>query len=307
MALPDLNLLIALNILLEEGSVTAAARRMHLSASAMSRTLGRIREAVGDPILVRAGRTLLPTPRALALQAQVRHLVDEAVQLFSCGEQFDLGRLERCFTLRSNNVLVGDMATRLLEIMSVEAPSCTLRFVPEVDYDDEALRRNQIDLFVGALPGLEPEVQTEPLFATRFVGLARRDHPLFAGEISAARFARFPQISVSRRGRARGPIDTELERLGLRREVRLVTPSFHGSIFCLLDSELLLPIPEHALWRLSRLGLGLRQFEIPLVLPEFNVIQAWHPRFSNDMAHCWLRQTVKRVCLELCRTSVPLE
>ncbi|SEJ43836.1 transcriptional regulator, LysR family [Azotobacter beijerinckii] len=306
MSLPDLNLLVALNVLLEEGSVVAAARRMHLSAPAMSRTLGRIREAVGDPIMVRAGRNLVPTPRALELQEQVRQLVEQATRLFHSGEHFDLAGLERCFTLRANNVLVGDMAARLLQELGREAPRCTLRFVPEVEHDDAALRRNRIDLFIGALPGLEPEAKTQRLFSTRFVGLARRDHPLFDGEISPERFAAYPQVSVSRRGRACGPIDEELEKLGLQRDVRLVTPSFHGTIFCLLESDLLLPIPEHALWRLERLGLGLRQFAIPLPLKPFEVIQAWHPRFDNDVAHRWLRRTVAQVCLDLCASSAPL-
>lgn len=306
MSLPDLNLLVALNVLLEEGSVTAAARRMHLSAPAMSRTLGRICEAVGDPIMVRAGRNLVPTPRALELQEQVRHLVEQATRLFHSGEHFDLTGLERCFTLRADNVLVGDMAAKLLEALKQQAPHCTLRFVTEADFDDEALRRNRIDLFIGARAGLEPEVRTQHLFATHFVGLARRGHSLFDGEITPGRFAAYPQVSVSRRGRARGPIDEELEKLGLKREVQMITPSFHGSIFCLPESDLLLPIPAHALWRLERLGLGLRQFEIPLPLRPFNVIQAWHPRFDNDVAHRWLRDTVARVCLELCASSTPL-
>lgn len=303
MPLPDLNLLVALNVLLEEGSVAAAARRMHLSAPAMSRTLGRIRKAVGDPIMVRAGRRLVPTPRALELREDVRQLVEQATQLFHSGEHFDLTALERCFTLRANNILVGDLAARLLEALRREAPRCTLRFVPEVDQDDEALRRDRIDLFIGALPGLEPEAKTQRLFSTRFVGLARRDHPLFDGEITPERFAAYPQVSVSRRGRARGPIDDELEKLGLQRDVRLVTPSFHGTIFSLLESDLLLPIPEHALWRLGRLGLGLRQFAIPLPLRPFEVIQAWHPRFDNDATHRWLRRTVAEICLELRSSS----
>lgn len=306
MSFPDLNLLIALNVLLEEGSVVAAARRMHLSAPAMSRTLGRIREAVGDPIMVRAGRNLVPTPRALELQEQVRHLVEQATQVFSSGEHFDLSRVERRFTLRANNILVGDMAARLLEILNQKAPQCSLHFVSEAEFDDEALRRNRVDLFIGAQSGLEPEVHTQWLFSTRFVGLARRDHPIFSDEITPERFAAYPQVSVSRRGRSRGPIDEELEKRGLHRDVRMVTPSFHGSIFCLLESDLLLPIPEHALWRLHRLGLSLRQFTIPLALKPFDVIQAWHPRFDRDIAHTWLRTTVRDICLELCQDSLPL-
>lgn len=299
MALPDLNLLVALNVLLEEGSVVGAARRMHLSAPAMSRTLARIREAVGDPIMVRAGRNLVPTPRALELREQVKTLVEHATELFNARETLDLRNLERCFVLRSNNVLVGGFSARMLAALDAEAPRCTLRMAPEADFDDEALRQNRIDLYIGASSALEPEIRTQTLFTTNFVGLARRDHPIFDEEITPARFAAYPQISVSRRGRAQGPIDDALGELGLRRDIRLITPTFHSSIFALLETDLLLPIAEHSLWRLNRLGLALRQFAIPLPLKSVVVIQAWHPRFDNDPAHRWLRQTVKRICTEL--------
>lgn len=179
-----MNLLVALNVLLEEGSVVGAARRMHLSPPAMSRTLSRIREAVGDPIMVRAGRKLVPTPRALELQEQVRQLVDQARDLFNTRETIQLDKLERCFTLRSNNTLVGGLATRILEIFSKEAPRCTLRFAPESDIDDEALRQNRIDLYIGASSWMEPEVKTQQLLTTRFVGLARQGHPIFDGDIT---------------------------------------------------------------------------------------------------------------------------
>ncbi|MFV3334107.1 LysR family transcriptional regulator [Pseudomonas sp. NY15437] len=303
MALPDLNLLVALNILLEEGSVVGAARRMHLSAPAMSRTLSRIREAVGDPIMVRAGRNLVPTPRALQLREEVSDLVEHATRLFNAKENLRMDQLERCFVLRSNNVLVGGFASRMLAVMKDEAPRCSLRIAPEADFDDEALRQNRIDLYIGGASTLEPEIRTQTLFTTNFVGLARRDHPIFDDEITAQRFASFPQISVSRRGKSRGPIDEELANLGLQREIRLTAPTFHSSIFALLESDLVLPIPEHSLWRLDRLGFALRQFDIPLPLKSVVIIQAWHPRFDNDPAHSWLRQTVKRVCIELRETS----
>ncbi|MED5609711.1 MULTISPECIES: LysR family transcriptional regulator [Pseudomonas] len=303
MALPDLNLLVALNVLLEEGSVVGAARRLHLSPPAMSRTLGRIREAVGDPIMVRAGRNLVPTPRALQLREEVAHLVEQATRLFNARENLRMDQLERCFVLRSNNVLVGGFAARMLAVMREEAPRCTLRLVPEADIDDEALRQNRIDLYLGATSTLEPEIRTQTLFTTSFVGLARRDHPIFDGEITPERFVAYPQISVSRRGRATGPLDDALADLGLRRDIRLITPTFHSSIFALLESDLVLPIAEHSLWRLDRLGLALRKFDIPLPLKTVVVIQAWHPRFDNDPAHRWLRQTVKRVCTELRESS----
>ncbi len=244
MHLPDLNLLVALNVLLEEGSVVGAARRMHLSPPAMSRTLSRIREAVGDPIMVRAGRKLVPTPRALELQEQVRQLVDQARDLFNTRETIQLDKLERCFTLRSNNTLVGGLSIRLLEIFAEEAPRCTLRFVQESDIDDEALRQNRIDLYIGASSWMEPEVKTQQLLTTRFVGLARQGHPIFDGEITPQRFVAFPHIAVSRRGLNHGPLDQALGELGLKRDVKLISPTFHSAIFALPGSDLLLPIAE---------------------------------------------------------------
>ena len=180
--------------------MVGAARRMHLSPPAMSRTLSRIREAVGDPIMVRAGRKLVPTPRALELQEQVRQLVDQARDLFNTRETIQLDKLERCFTLRSNNTLVGGLSIRLLEIFAEEAPRCTLRFVQESDIDDEALRQNRIDLYIGASSWMEPEVKTQQLLTTRFVGLARqgdlrrRDHSAALRRFSAyRRLASWPQ------------------------------------------------------------------------------------------------------------------
>src|SRR5215469_15700096 len=102
MARPDLNLLVVLDVLLAEGSVAGAARRLRLSPSAMSRALARLRETTGDPLLVRAGRGLVLTPRALALRDQVSRLVREGETILRPVETLDLKRLQRTFTLRSS-------------------------------------------------------------------------------------------------------------------------------------------------------------------------------------------------------------
>ncbi|MHC8372075.1 LysR family transcriptional regulator [Pseudomonas sp. MDT1-85] len=296
MHLPDMNLLVALDALLDEGSVVGAARRMSLSPAAMSRTLTRIRSAVGDPILVRAGRGLVPTPKALALRAQVRSLVEQAAQVFLSGDEVDLTTLERCYNLRANDVFVAAFGAQLLEIMREKAPRTVLRFVPEGEGEDDALREGRIDLYISATRNLGPEIKVQSLFTTTFVGLARVDHPIFQEEITPKRFASYAQVSVSRRGRATGPIDTALAGMGLQRRVALITPSFHSAMFALPDSDLLLPLPEHVLWSVSRLGLPLRSFRIPMALETVVIMQAWHPRFDNDSAHRWLRQTLKESC-----------
>ncbi|VFT10238.1 putative transcriptional regulator [Pseudomonas aeruginosa] len=181
--------------------MVGAARRMHLSPPAMSRTLSRIREAVGDPIMVRAGRKLVPTPRALELQEQVRQLVDQARDLFNTRETIQLDKLERCFTLRSNNTLVGGLSIRLLEIFAEEAPRCTLRFVQESDIDDEALRQNRIDLYIGASSWMEPRSRpsscsppASSAWPARAPDLRRRDHSAAVRRFSAyRRLASWPQ------------------------------------------------------------------------------------------------------------------
>ncbi|MDR2306477.1 MAG: LysR family transcriptional regulator [Paucimonas sp.] len=294
MQLPDMNLLVALDVLLDEGSVVGAAQRMNLSPAAMSRTLGRIREALGDPILVRAGRGLVPTPRALALREQVHGLVEQAGQVFRSREDVDLANLDRAFNIRTNDLFIALYGAQLLRMMLTQAPRTVLRFVPEGSGDDDAVLRNgQIDLIISSAIELGPEIKVQSLFNTYFVGLAREDHPIFDGAITPERFAAYPQISVSRRGRANGPIDVSLANHKVERRVALITTSFHSAMFSLPDSDLILPIPANILNSVQRLRLPLRSFEIPVPLEKVNVMQAWHPRFDNDPAHRWLRQTLK--------------
>ena len=208
MQLPDMNLLVALDALLDEGSVVGAAQRMNLSPAAMSRTLGRIRDALGDPILVRAGRGLVPTPRALALREQVHGLVEQAGQVFRSRDDVDLVNLDRAFNIRTNDLFIALYGAQLLRMMLAQAPHTVLRFVPEGSGDDDAVLRNgQIDLIISSAIELGPEIKVQSLFNTYFVGLAREGHPIFDAQITPERFAAYPQISVSRRGRANGPID----------------------------------------------------------------------------------------------------
>jgi len=299
MKLPDLNLLIALDILLEEGSAVAAARRMNLSPPAMSRTLARIREAIGDPVFVRSGRGLTPTPRALELREQVRGVVEQAHAVFTSGREVDLATLERTFSLRANDVFVGAYGGKLRDMLASHAPNTVLRFVPEGDgdTDGDALQAGRIDLYIGSLRSFAPDIKRQSLFSTSFVGIARDDHPIFDGTIDLARFIAYDHISVSRRGLARGPFDTALAERGHTRRVSLITANFHSAIFAAADSRLILPLmPRHMLPIVERLGLKLRAFDLPLPVESVEIVQAWHPRLDNDHAHQWLRRMLKDVC-----------
>lgn len=297
MHIPDMNLLVALNVLLEEGSVVGAARRMNLSAPAMSRTLTRIREALNDPILVRSGRGLVPTPRALELREQVRGVVELAHGVFTQSQDSDLRLLDRTFSIRANDVFFGIYGGALRQQMALEMPNAALRVVPEGFTDDEALNEGRIDLAISATHHFSADIKVQQLFSCPFVGLAREGHPIFEQAMTPQRFAGFDHISVSRRGRARGPIDAVLAELNLERRVLFTTPTFYSAIFALADSDLILPLmPQLLLRTLEPLGLKLKAFELPIALQPVEICQAWHPRLDNDHAHRWLRRTLKNLC-----------
>lgn len=296
MSSPDLNLLIALDVLLEEGSVVGAARRMHLSAPAMSRTLARIRDTVGDPIFVKVGRKMVPTPHALALREQVRASVDNARQLLQPVRDVDLATLDRHFNLHGNDVFVSAFGQALLDRVHASAPNVVLRFSPESDSEDEIVREGKVDLYLSAMRPMAPEVHIQPLFTTQFVGLAREGHPIFDDEITPARFAQYDQISVSRRGRVHGPIDAALDALGLTRRVGVVVPTFHTGVFMLGTSDLILPVPEHVVASVQRMGVRARAFAMPFPLETIVIVQGWHPRYQHDSAHRWLRREIRDVC-----------
>lgn len=297
MHIPDLNLLVALNVLLEEGSVVGAARRMNLSAPAMSRTLTRIREVLNDPILVRSGRGLVPTPRALELREQVRGVVELAHGVFTQSQDTDLRSLERTFSIRANDVFFGVYGGALRQQMALEMPKATLRVVPEGFTDDSALSEGRVDLAIGATKLSGPDIKVQRLFTCPFVGLAREGHPIFDQPITAQRFVGYDHISVSRRGHARGPIDTLLADIGLTRRVSFTTPTFYSAIFALASADLILPLmPQVLLKTLEPMGLKLQAFELPITLQPVEITQAWHPRLDNDHAHRWLRRTLKTFC-----------
>ena len=288
MAQLDLNLLHALDVLLTEGSVTAAAERLHLSVPATSRTLDRIRKATGDPILVRAGRGLVPTPRALAMRPRLHELVEEAQALFEIGLDLDVAALDRTFTLRANDVLIGPLGAALAERVHPVAPGVRLRFASEGAEDITPLRDGTIDLEVGVIDHGGAEIRTSPLYQDHLVGVLAADHPLTREKLTLRRFVSIPHIAISRRGVARGAFDDALEERGLRRTVAVVVPTFTSAAHVVLTSELVGLFPARYARQLAATS-GARLFPVDLGLPLLSISQAWHLRHDKDPAHRWLR------------------
>ncbi|WP_053135289.1 LysR family transcriptional regulator [Pseudomonas sp. MIACH] len=292
--MPDLNLLITLDVLLAEGSVARAAKRLQLSPSAMSRALARLRETTGDPLLVRAGRGLVPTPRALALREQVSRLVQDAHAVLRPAQSLDLAQVERTFTLRTSEEFVENFGPALLARIAQEAPGVRLRFVSKTDKDSTLLREGSVDLETGVVdPTASPEVLTRALFRDRLVGVVRSGHPLSQGEVNAQRFAEGRHVYVSRRGQARGQVDDALQALGLTRQISTIVAGFATAIALARDTDLIASVPERYTAHQRE---GLHSFALPLALAPFTVAMLWHPRLDADLAHRWLRGCVREVC-----------
>jgi len=293
----DLNLLLALNALLSEGSVSKAAERLGLSESAMSRTLARLRETTGDPLLVRAGRAMVPTPRALALRERVKALVEEVSGVLQpAGPDVDLTKLQRMFTVRANDGFTEVFAHLLAARTAREAPGVRLRFAPKPDKDVRPLREGLIDLDVGVLGETGPEVRVQALYRDHFIAVVRHGHPLLAGgAITAERYAACDHVVTSRRGRVTGPVDDALAAAGFTRKVAVIVPSFGTALSTAAATDMVALIPASYFEQL-RAGNTLRSFELPVTTEHITISQMWHPRLDRDPAHRWLRGVVLEVC-----------
>ena len=294
MSKPDLNLLFTLEVLLAEGSVARAARRLRLSPSAMSRALARLRETMGDPLLVRAGRGLVLTPRALELRERVSHLVEGGEAMLRPVVKIDVKTLDRMFTLRTSEGFVENFGPALIARIGAEAPSVRLFFVQKPNKDSAPLREGAVDLETGVVDKTTaPELRVQALFRDRYVGVVREAHLLGKGKLTAARYAAGRHVAVSRLGLDKGPIDEALGALGLKRTITVIVGGFSTALGLARASDLVASVPERHTGSLRK---GMHSFSLPVTIPEFTVSLLWHPRLDADPAHRWLRGVVREVC-----------
>jgi len=243
---------------------------------------------------VRAGRGLVPTPRALDLRDRVGRLVQDAQAVLRPAEALDLARLTRTFTLRTSEGFVENFGAALIARTVAEAPGVRLRFVQKPDRDSTPLRDGAVDLETGVVaPTMGPELRAQALFHDRFVGAVREGHPLGRGEITPARFAAGRHILVARQGGDRGPVDDALAAIGRVRRVATIVGGFSTALALARASDLIASVPER---HTAALRTGMLSFPLPVAVPEITVSLLWHPRLDADPAHRWLRDIVRGVC-----------
>jgi DNA-binding transcriptional LysR family regulator len=291
---PDFNLLVTLDVLLAEGSVAAAARRLRLSPSAMSRALARLREVTGDPLLVRAGRGLVPTPRAVELRTRVGALVEGASAVLRPAEKLDLTTLTRRFALRTSEGFVETFGPKLLARVRDEAPGVTLQFIGKADKESAPLREGEVDIETGVVDlTTAPEVRALPLFDDRWIGVVRPRHPLLEAKMTARRYAGANHAQVIRRGLHSSEIDDAMRAAGLERRIAVIVNGFSTAIALARETDLVATVPDR---HTAGLRQGVESFSLPLELASFTVSMLWHPRMDGDLAHRWLRNCLREVC-----------
>ncbi|MFF4324513.1 LysR family transcriptional regulator [Streptomyces sp. NPDC001568] len=297
----DANLAVALDALLAEQSVTRAAARLHTSPAAMSRTLARLRRVLQDPLLVRAGQVMVPTPRAEELRDEAAAVVRRLETLLAPSGGIDPAALARTFTVQAADLVGAALTPGLLALARRRAPGVSLRVLAEEWEAGPALREGRIDLEIGAIDHVDPETRVEELVTLRMAAGVRAGHPLAEGPLTAAGLAAAEHVAVSRRGRFTGPLDGALAERGLSRRVSAVLPGHlaamtlaaAGDAVCLVPTAL--PGEPPSPLSGTAHALGLRLLEIPLPLPPLTIGMAWHPRHDADGAHQWLRGAVRRV------------
>ncbi|MET8286121.1 LysR family transcriptional regulator [Streptomyces sp. NPDC005132] len=296
----DANLAVALNALLAEQSVTRAAARLHTSPAAMSRTLARLRRILQDPLLVRAGQTMVPTPRAQALRDEAASVVRRLGALLTPGAGVDPAVLRGTFTLQAADLVGAALAPGLLRLAGQEAPGVSLRFRAEEWEAGPALRDGRIDLEIGSIDHVDPETRVEELVTLRMAAAVRPGHPLTEGPLTPDRLAAAEHVVVSRRGRFTGPLDSALAERNLHRRVAVVLPGHLAAMTLAARSDVVCLVPTAPPGAAASpltdaaTALGLRLLDIPLPLPPLAIGMAWHPRHAADGGHRWLRGAVRR-------------
>lgn len=298
----DLNLLRVLDALLENGSVAGAAKALHLSPPAVSRSLARLRSAVGDPLFVRAGRSLVPTEVAISLRGPARQALEAAVAVLTPTLASDPAHIVRRFVICADDAVVAALALPLITRVREAAPGVEIDFVREDPDTIGWFRSGTIDLRIDPHVEEHHDIESQVILTDRFVAAVRRDHPLLKGRMTAKRFAEAHHITVSPKGKRAGPIDHALADVGLRRESITTVTSFVVAAHLVAATDLVGSLP-HSIVALISQSLPIEALAIPVAVPDFDMNLIWHRRDQHDAAHQWLRQQILESFQDLKRSA----
>ena len=299
----DANLLVALEILLEERSVTRAARRLGVTQSAMSQALGRLRDTFDDPLLTRIGNSMEPTPRAQALAVPLKTALSDLEAVLSVGPEFEPAQASRQFAIATTDYGALLLIRPLMVHLQRTAPGVSVRVLQPGDDLLRLLDEGEADLLLSVVPRLPQRMRREPLFQESYRCLVHRTHPLV--KISPNDRERWldvycesAHVLVGHSGRGPGTVDRLLEQEGRSRQIALRVPYFLAAAPVVQATRLVLTIPSRSAQLFAQEIPQLKVIEIPIELPSFTVAAMWHARYEHDPGLKWLRQVLRDVVRE---------
>lgn len=292
----DLNLLLTLDVLLDICSVTATAKKMGVTQSAVSHRLARLREFFDDPLLVSAGDDLVLTSKAQALQAPLRDALRGLRDVVLRTEPVDPAKTQRIFTIAAADLAEISILPGLLGRLSDVAPAVRIRMLGRSFVTGDALAAGRADFAVapgeGTIPGVGLQqtrgIRQRILTLDDFSVMARKDHPRIKGRLTLKRYLEETHVLVAPQGHPRGIVDSVLGRRGEERHVAVQVASFLSAAFLLVETDHLLTCPT-SLTGATAEPLGLRVLKPPFDLPTTRLFLYWHERMHNDPVHQWLR------------------
>jgi DNA-binding transcriptional LysR family regulator len=285
----DLNLLLALDALLDERSVTRAGARLAMTQPAMSRTLGRLRDHFADGLLIRSGRELVLTPRAEELRLPLHDALLGLESVVAGAPRFEPASSRRAFTIATADYGLAVAVPPLLARFAKIASGIDLVVAPQPPDWDERLRVGALDAVLFPRRSATPGIVWSNLFAETFTCLVRRGHPLIRGALSLKQFCAVPQLFVSPAGTARSVVDEALDKKRRERRIALRMQSFLAAPLAVAQSDLLAVVPRRIAERFAE-PLGLQVLAPPLAIPGFSLALAWHERMRADAGHLWFRR-----------------
>jgi DNA-binding transcriptional LysR family regulator len=291
----NLNLLLALDGLLSQRSVTAAAKRVRVTPSAMSHSLSELRHLLGDPLLIRSGRGMVLTPRAEALVSPLHTLLMDAERLLGGGATFDPATTTRRFVIAATDFLATVLMPALLDAAAKEAPGASLEIVPSSRRGNAwLLETGDVDLALGALVDEAPGIRRMDLLTESFACAARKGHPRIDGALDLESYVQTPHLLITL-GDDTGPtwVDQALTKLGRKRHIAARVRYFMAAPLIVARSDLLFTGPSMLIRYFAEL-VPLQVLRPPFDLPTFPEEAYWHQRFDEEPAHTWFRDLVKK-------------
>lgn len=291
----DLNLLVALDALLKERSVTRAAKRVGLTQPAMSNALSRLRALLGDPVLVRTPAGMRPTPRAEGLAAPLAEALRQIHDTVLTKTEFDPKTARLTFNIASADYEMLVLVPPLVEHLAEAAPGIRLHVTaPRGRLPIDDLAEGRIDLSFGIHRESHAGLYQTEILSDRYLCAMHKGHPDAEQRLTLPRYAAMGHLLISPFGGMSGSVDQALAAHGLERTVMLAVPHFALAPFLLIRTPYVLTLPERTA-KLFAAHLDIKLVKPPIEIPGFTDAMFWHERCHADPAHKWLRETIRQI------------